>query len=1215
MELCSDTGSSPPFPTARRLTSNCYCRICGGKEAGERRRRMALKVARCNQADSLFRSVLATKKNKAVFETRKAKRWTTPIYAQEIFQRLKKMGVFDSPPPQKDLDKTSAIVSRASEEKWPGRLYPQEVRIAISSTRRSRSSGQREGTEVVSDDVEHAGLEAVLPELQELWALTIFRSGRSERCSGLVDYAGSVRPLPSSAAELRVGDQHVWIPVPNEPCDPTAGQAPLYLYAGRMLVMPIMRLFKRTAPTGKSPITEKNWPVEYLTLADWLRDALTRWQFKVRTREDASKGKESLSTVLDWLRRLQEAGNGSLKSGLGVVARTIGFALFGSRGGGYRDAQRTSSLSIPTCPMWLRPVEDTPLGPAVARRLVVTCRFIPPKENQVADSNRRNKGDRIPAVGVRGKKYRIRPAAIYDWGLDPVHTPEGHDIRLTGRLGLNVQIQDRRLVAANPDSLQLSVSASRIPFANYDDPRRLLMAANMQAHAVLVDGSELPLVRQDDTGQEPPGVNLRVGYLAWQGWNHEDAWVISESAARRLGCTKTKVHTIAVRAVEQPAEVRVNVGQIIQRGDLLVKRLIAPALLITSLKKLAGIASFGDIIQLRPEVGDRAELNGEVVQIERWDLRTGAGIPTDWHQPHSASAYYREVIRIHIHDALPLAAGDKLANRHGHKGVVGKILPDDEMPRWQDKPLDALIDPISVLNRSNWGQIYEALAGIAAQQRQETLNVATMTGEQVLKLPGVGQGGRSSIQPPATSGWLANEVQGVAGVQFVMRLPHHASEKISASPAEGRSLSGGLRRRRQRLGEMEHWALWAHGVPPGRALQLSPDAVSFSNVLAAAGFDLRIKGTDIVVKHLALDKMPPGDAIQLHLRWKQSAESKRASKDNGIRFSRTDPWPMPSIEIDAETGDERTVIVFDPPIPDVLTQELGKADKDGKRPRQPRSIRWIAVVPMADRPMPPPNSEVDLLTQDLRRVVRAYRRAHNRSSSKEGMQPDDLFRVRKAIQQLLRNAYVHAVGKAATGVSSSKMAMLRRRVLGQRLPQSARATAAPAGGLHLGLDEIGVPTAVARVLLETSATMSSEELSEAAAAHWIWIKRDPVLHRWGLLLVRMRILDDDNVIRLPASLLGPMNADFDGDTVALFAQLPGTAERLDCCPSALAKHDLTGEAMFVPEKQYVYGMHLLAQDASRLERFREALAQAGAPSLAGPCIAQGCAGSLGQKNG
>ena len=1041
---------------------------------------------------------------------------------------------------------------------------------------------------------EHAGLGTVLPELQELWADHDIEVEPARTVLGPVEWAGSARPLPSSAAELRVGDQHIWIPVPNESYDPTDGQAPFYLYSGRTLVMPNIRLFTRKPPTGKSRITEKNWPVEYLTLADWLRDVLTRWKFTVRTQGETSTREAQSSTVLDWLRRLQETGKGSVKTGLDIVARTIGFALFGSRGGVYRDAQRTSSLLIPTCPMWLRPVEDTPLGPEVARRLVVTCRFIP-DENATAERKRRIKRDRIPAVGIRGEGYRIRPAAIYDWGLDPIHTPEGHDIRLTGRLGLKVSIHNRQLVAESTDSPQLSFSSSRIPFAGYNDPRRLLMAANMQAHAVPVTGSELPRLRQDGDGVEPPGVNLRVGYLAWQGWNHEDAWVISESAARRLGCTKAKVHTIAVRTVELPAELRVKEGQKVKRGDLLVKRLIAPALLITSLKKLAKIARLDDLIQLRPEAGDRAKLNGEVVQIERWDLRTGEGIPPDWHQPPLTSAYYREVIRIRVQESLPLAAGDKLANRHGHKGVVGKILPDNEMPRWQDWPLDALIDPISVLNRSNWGQIYESLAGIAAQQRQETLTVATMTGEQVLELPGVGQGGRSSIQPSVTPGWLSRDVQGVAGVQFVMRLPHHACEKISASPAEGRSMSKGLRRRQQRLGEMEHWALWAHGVPTGRALHLSADAVSFSNVLAAAGFDLRIKGTSIVVKRLALDKKPPSDAIQRHLRWKQSPESKPANEDKEpllTEGSLVDAFD----QLDATEQGKRTVIVFDPPIPDVLTQELGKPDKTGERQNQRRNIRWIAIVPKADRPVPPPHAKIDLLTEDLRWVVRAYRRAHNRSSSAAGMLPADVVRVRKAIQRLLRGAYIHAVGKAATGIASSKMAMLRKRVLGQRLPQSARATAAPAGGLHLGLDEIGVPAAVARVLLETSATMSNEELSQAAAAHRIWIKRDPVLHRWGLLLVLMNILDDDNVIRLPASLLGPMNADFDGDMVALFAQLPGTAERLDCCPSALAKHDLSGEAMFVPKKQYVYGMHLLAQDASRLERFREALVQAEAPS-------------------
>ena len=118
--------------------------------------------------------------------------------------------------------------------------------------------------------------------------------------------------------------------------------------------------------------------------------------------------------------------------------------------------------------------------------------------------------------------------------------------------------------------------------------------------------------------------------------------------ARRLDCTKTKVHTSAVRTVELPAEVLVEVGQKVTRGELLVKRFIAPILLLTTLKKLAEIEDFGKTTQLRPEDNDRATLDGEVTRIEHWDLRTGEGMLPDWHRSSSVAASFQQVIRIHI---------------------------------------------------------------------------------------------------------------------------------------------------------------------------------------------------------------------------------------------------------------------------------------------------------------------------------------------------------------------------------------------------------------------------------------------------------------------------------------------------------------------------------------------------------------------------------------
>src|SRR5262249_1057819 len=196
-----------------------------------------------------------------------------------------------------------------------------------------------------------------------------------------------------------------------------------------------------------------------------------------------------------------------------------------------------------------------------------------------------------------------------------------------------------------------------------------------------------------------------VAYLAWEGWNHEDAWVLSESAARRLHTREEFVQTLAVRSVELPPRVLVEKGQTVRRGQLLIQRQVAPALLAPSLEQLAQLPSLDTTVPLGPEAGDRAGHDGQVVALETWDLLTGEGVPPDWHVPEELGGAYRLVVHVPLRRELPLAVGDKLANRHGHKGVVGLVLPDGQMPSWRGEPLDALIDPISVLNRSNWGQL------------------------------------------------------------------------------------------------------------------------------------------------------------------------------------------------------------------------------------------------------------------------------------------------------------------------------------------------------------------------------------------------------------------------------------------------------------------------------------------------------------------------------
>jgi hypothetical protein len=509
------------------------------------------------------------------------------------------------------------------------------------------------------DPAVRAGLDGVLPRLREIWE--DIRVGEIRTVLGPVALAGSPRPLPSSAVELLAGGHTVWIAAPCVPPEPARGLAPLYEHAGNRFVMPTVRLC--LPGDGDNDALA----VEFLSLADWLHDALCRWRFAPLRSDEGQQA----TTILESL----QAYRASVESGLRAVAQVIRYALFGAD----RRAL-VAGLRLPACPMWVRPVEGNTLATQAARALVISARFAEPAD-----------GPAMPSTDLRAGRYRIRPAEPRDWGIDPVHTPEGSDIRLTGRLGVGVALRDRKLHIPE-NRVPLSPSTVRLPFAGYDDPRRLLMAANMQTHAVPLAASEAPLVRAGPAGDEPPGVNLAVGYLAWQGWNHEDAWVLSESAARKLAAVQQSVQTVAVRAVEMPARLLVKVGQTVRRGELLVRRTLAPALLCQAIGLLARLTGLNDTAPLRPEFEDVAGTEGEVVRIESWDLLSGVGVPDGYEMPETLRGSYRMVYRIHLRRTLPLADGDKLANRHGHKGVVGAILPDHEMPRWRGRPLDALID-------------------------------------------------------------------------------------------------------------------------------------------------------------------------------------------------------------------------------------------------------------------------------------------------------------------------------------------------------------------------------------------------------------------------------------------------------------------------------------------------------------------------------------------
>jgi hypothetical protein len=982
---------------------------------------------------------------------------------------------------------------------------------------------------------------------------------------------GGDSPLPSSVAEVRVNRERAWVPAPCQAGDPEKGDAPVFLVGNKRHVLPTIRLCEGAAP-----------PV-YLSLSEWVLQAFTRWKFKVLRRG------EQAATVMERVRdgrvRCEMFTDAQLAA---AVAEVVRFCLLGGTGGkGYRQAVRRLALRLPKGQTWLREVVgETQLAGAVARRMVLTVQMKGALPHPVRFTYQ------TPREEDGLAQYHIRPCSDSDWGIDPVHTSEDEDARIVGYLGVGVGVQDRKLVLPEVP-LHLSPSTLQIPFAQYDAPRRLLLAAKMQAQAIPLKAEEIPKVRVERGTLDPPGVNLRVAYMAWQGFNHEDAWVISKSAADKLEATTVHVQDVPIRAIEEQPRVLVQKDQVVCPGEQLLQRRLSPLLLApesAGLNELASLLTKSNDwrtrleervrrlqrLDLKAEPLVKAKVGGAIEAIERWDLSTGDGVPQEVKVPDLVTSRYRMVVRFKIRRELACTVGDKLANRHGHKGIVGRVVPDEQMPIWCGEPLEALIDPISVLNRSNWGQIYETLLGAVMLKVKSTPEGgAAWTRERLLGASAwTDRIGRSLIQPPDQGdGWMSQECRAVAGVQFVMRLPDHVSDGLSIRP--------------MRLSEQGTWACWAHGLgltPATEQTGLSNASSKVRDTLWGAGIEL--------------ERAPSSGGIRL--RCLDLTQTPR--KDGATtRYSVSQPGKGPK-EIKKKLLSAMENLTPTGPAILVLKKKLPMRLYDPARRGGPSSRERESAQPVQLAYLPIPGAEVrpssvgpdgrewqHQLTSKLKTVVQ---KAVDALSSDKT--PWDLI---TAISKLVRAAYFEALG---SDHNHYKKACLGKEILCRRLPRSGCAVISPAGWkrrqMELKLDEVGLPARLAEAVLGRRIERDAELLDVYPGERpSVWIKRDPVLHRWGLLKLKVRVVEGDT-IRLPASLLGPLGADFDGDKAMAFAHVADGDERFQFFDTAA--DDVLNQATFYPGKQYVYGLHLLRKDRELFPPFRQRLTALHAPALA-----------------
>jgi len=333
------------------------------------------------------------------------------------------------------------------------------------------------------------------------------------------------------------------------------------------------------------------------------------------------------------------------------------------------------------------------------------------------------------------------------------------------------------------------------------------------------------------------GRNLLIAIMPWRGANFEDAIVVSEKVRKEdlLSSIRIRSFTCKVRETKLGPEVTtwdipnvgeeklknldeegvVRIGAEVGSKDILVGKISPQEKEALTAEERLLKAIFGEKAK---EVRDTSLTmkygeHGKVMDIKVFSRKEG----------HRLDPGVIKQIDVSVAELRKLNVGDKLANRHGNKGVVARVLPEEDMPFMEDgTPVDIILNPTGVIKRMNPGQIFEAHLGFAAKRLGYYALTPAFSGanneelKEELKKAGLAEDGKVQLFDGFTGKPLFQKV--TVGWMYLMKLDHMAEDKlhmrsigpyslITQQPLGGKAQFGG-----QRFGEMEVWALEGHGA-------------------------------------------------------------------------------------------------------------------------------------------------------------------------------------------------------------------------------------------------------------------------------------------------------------------------------------------------------------------------------------------------------------------
>lgn len=340
-----------------------------------------------------------------------------------------------------------------------------------------------------------------------------------------------------------------------------------------------------------------------------------------------------------------------------------------------------------------------------------------------------------------------------------------------------------------------------------------------------------------DKGELALGRNLLVAYMPWRGYNFEDAVIISDNVVRKgyYDSVHIESYVVDVRETKLGPEVItrdipnvgenklkdldedgvIRVGATVKEGDILVGKITPKGETELTAEERLLRAIFGDKARdvkdssLRLPGGE----GGKVVGIQLFTKEAGDELPTG----------VLKQIKVNVAQTRKIQVGDKVAGRHGNKGVVSIVVPQEDMPFLPDgRPVDIILNPLGVSSRMNIGQILETHLGWAAIEQGYTVATPPLNGIKTqeiaaeLKKANLPEDGKITLYDGRTGEPFDRPV--TVGIAYMLKLNHLVEDKIHArsvgpyslvtqQPLGGKAQHGG-----QRFGEMEVWALEAYGA-------------------------------------------------------------------------------------------------------------------------------------------------------------------------------------------------------------------------------------------------------------------------------------------------------------------------------------------------------------------------------------------------------------------